>query len=172
MDEPTIVVGRIVKPHGIQGELVVENRSDNAARWDPGSVLFLADGRTLTVASSRPHSGRLLVTFDEVTDRLTAEGVRGEVLVVPESWLPELGPGEWWPSQLEGCVVVTERGKELGRLTEVIPNPANDLWVAVDEAGTETLIPALDDVLVEVDVTGRRIVVREVPGLTAPAEPS
>ena len=70
MEEPTVVVGRIVKPHGIRGELVVENRSDNPSRWDVGSVLFLGDGRTVTVAASRPHSGRLLVSFAEVIDHV------------------------------------------------------------------------------------------------------
>jgi 16S rRNA processing protein RimM len=172
MEEPTVVVGRIVKPHGIGGELTVENRSDNPARWDPGSVLFLGDGRALTVQAARPHSGRLLVSFAEITDRITAEDYRGQLLTVPESWLPALGPGEWWPSQLIGCRVLTDGGGELGRISEVIPNPANDLWVAVDDDGTETLIPALRDLLVDVDVDGRRIVVRAVPGLTTPPEPS
>jgi 16S rRNA processing protein RimM len=101
-----------------------------------------------------------------------ADAYRGQLLMVPESWLPPLGPGEWWPSQLEGCLVVTEGGSELGRITEVVPNPANDLWVAVDDKGAETLIPALGDLLVDVDVDGKRIVVREVPGLTTPAESS
>jgi 16S rRNA processing protein RimM len=73
---------------------------------------------------------------------------------------------------LEGCLVVTEGGSELGRITEIVPNPANDLWVAVDDKGAETLIPALGDLLVDVDVDGKRIVVREVPGLTTPAESS
>ena len=172
MEEPTVVVGRIVKPHGIRGELVVENRSDNPSRWDVGSVLFLGDGRTVTVAAARPHSGRLLVSFAEVIDHAAAEDYRGQLLMVPESWLPALGPGEWWPSQLVGCRVVTNGGSELGRITDIIPNPANDLWVAVDDEGAETLIPALRDLLVDVDVGGKRIVVREVPGLTTPANPS
>jgi ribosomal 30S subunit maturation factor RimM len=54
---------------------------------------------------------------------------------------------------------------------EVIHTAANDVWSAMDDAGAETLIPVLRDVLVSVDATGRRIVVREVPGLTAPEEP-
>jgi 16S rRNA processing protein RimM len=171
MDEPTVVVGRIMKPHGIGGELAVENRSDNPARWDPGSVVFLGDGRSLTVAAARPHSGRLLVSFAGINDRIAADGYRGQLLMVPESWLPVLGPGEWWPSQLIGCRVLTDRGGELGQIADVIPNPANDLWVALDDEGTETLIPALQDLLIDVDVEGKRIVVRAVPGLTTPTPP-
>jgi 16S rRNA processing protein RimM len=64
----------------------------------------------------------------------------------------------------------TASGRLLGIVKEDIPNPANDLWVAVDEDGNETLVPALADILIEVDVDGRTIVVRDVPGLTAPDE--
>jgi ribosomal 30S subunit maturation factor RimM len=54
---------------------------------------------------------------------------------------------------------------------DVLPNPANDLWVARDETGVETLVPALRTVIVDVDVDAKRILVRHVPGLTAPDEP-
>ncbi len=76
--------------------------------------------------------------------------------------------GEYWPFQLEGCDVVTESGRSLGIVSDVIPNPANDLWVAVDAGGAETLVPAIRDVIVEVDIEAKCIVVRDVPGLTAP----
>jgi 16S rRNA processing protein RimM len=169
VDEPTVVVGVLAKPHGLRGEVLVHNRSDNPDRWTPGSVVFLGD-RRLTVASVRPRGGdRLLVRFDEADDRTSAEELRGEA-VVPESWLPDLPEGEWWPHQLEGCQVITESGRTLGRLTEVVANPANDIWIAVDEHGAETLVPVLRDVLVEVDVHARRILVRDVPGLIAPGE--
>jgi 16S rRNA processing protein RimM len=72
---------------------------------------------------------------------------------------------------LVGCEVVTESGRRLGILTEVVPNPANDLWVAVSADGTETLVPALKDVIVSVDVATREILVRDLAGLTAPDEP-
>lgn len=172
MDEPTIVVGVVTKAHGVRGEVTVENRSDNPDRWVSGAVVFTEDGRTLTVATLRPHGGRLLVTFDGVEDRTQAEALRGRALVVPRSWLPELPAGQWWPDQIEGCEVLTDAGRALGRVTEVIPNPANDLWVAVDDEGVETLVPALADLLLDVDVEQKRILVRDVPGLTAPEDPA
>jgi 16S rRNA processing protein RimM len=67
--------------------------------------------------------------------------------------------------------VRTASGRVLGIVKEVIPNPANDLWVAVDDEGIETLVPALADLLIDVDVEARTILVRDVPGLTAPEEP-
>ena len=105
-----------------------------------------------------------------MADRTAAEALAGTVLEVPESWLPRLAEGEYWPFELEGCRVVTDAGRELGTVSEVIPNPANDLWVAVDDDGVETLVPALRDVIVEVDVAAKRILVRDVPGLTAPED--
>jgi len=166
VDEPAVVVGVITKAHGLKGEVIVQNRSDNPERWSPGNAVFLGP-RRLTIETAKPHGRHLLVSFAEVADRTAAQQLRGEV-TVPTDWLPELPEGEYWPHQLEGCEVVTETGRSLGLIAEVVPNPANDLWVAVDPDGLETLVPALKDVLVDVDTKARRIVVREIPGLTAP----
>ncbi len=168
MDRPTIVVGIVTKLHGIRGEVTVQSRSDNPERWRPEAVVFDEAGTAYRVRDVREHGSRLLVRFHGVDDRTTAEALRGRELFVPESWLPELPEGQWWPHQIEGCRVVTEGGRDLGVVAEVIANPANDLWVAVDDAGTETLVPALSALLREVDVVGKRILVRDVPGLTAP----
>jgi 16S rRNA processing protein RimM len=171
VDEPTVVVGVVTGVHGLRGEVSIQNRSDNPDRWIAGGVVLRENGAVLTIAASRRHGRRLLVTFDGVTDRNTAERLRGAVLVVPESWLPDLSEREWWAHQLEGCQVRTASGRVLGVISEVIPNPANDLWVAVDEDGHETLVPALADLLLDVDVAARSIVVDDVPGITAPEEP-
>ena len=171
MDEPTVTVGRIAKPHGVRGEVSVQNRSDNPERWIPGSVVFDATGRTYTVRTVRPHGERLLVTFDEIADRTAAEVLAGTELVVPESWLPELPEGRWWSHEVEGLRVVTESGRVLGTLEEVLPYPAQDLWRIVADDGSETLVPAVDDLVVSVDIAGGHAVVRDLPGLTAPEPP-
>ena len=137
MTEPTVVVGKVTKAHGLHGEVVVLVFSDNPERFDPGSVMFFEDGREMHVRASRPNGGRMLVAFEGVEDRNAAEVLRGLTLVVPRSSLPDLPPGEYWPHQLEGCVVVTESGRTLGAITDVVANPAQDLWVTVDDAGTE-----------------------------------
>ena len=171
VDEPTVVVGVVTGVHGLRGDVSVQNRSDNPDRWTAGGSVLREDGAKLTIEASRRHGRRLIVKFAGVADRSAAEALRGAVLVVPEAWLPDLSEGEWWAYQLEGCEVRTASGRVLGIVKEVIPNPANDLWVAVDDEGNETLIPALADLLIDVDVDARTIVVRDVPGLTAPEEP-
>jgi 16S rRNA processing protein RimM len=166
--EPTVAVGRITRPHGVTGEVAVLVLSEVPGRFDDDATVWLEDGRALTVEASRPHKDRLLVRFREVPDRTAADALRGALLVVPESMSPPLPDDSWWDHQLIGCEVQTERELALGTVTEIIHTTANDVWVAVDDAGAETLVPALKDVLVSVDVGGKRIVVREIPGLTIP----
>jgi 16S rRNA processing protein RimM len=166
MDQPTVAVGRVGRPHGIRGEVGVLVLSEVPSRFDEGEVVWLEDGRTLTVERSRPHRAGLLVKFREVADRTQAEALRSALLVVPESMSPELPEGSWWDHRILGCLVETETGRNLGTVEDVIHTAANDVWSAVDEEGTETLIPVLKDVLVSVDVDHKRIVVKEIPGLT------
>lgn len=166
MDEPAVAVGLITRAHGVGGEVAVQVLTEVPGRFADGSTLWLEDGRTLTVTSSRPHGDRLLVRFREVRDREQAVALQKAFLVVPESTSPALPEGSWWDHQIEGCVVETEAGRALGTVREVIHTTANDVWSAVDDVGTETLIPVLKDLLVSVDVDAQRIVVREVPGLT------
>jgi 16S rRNA processing protein RimM len=167
-DEPTVVVGRITRAHGVRGEVAVLVLTEVEDRFDPGAVVYLEDGRALTVAEARPHRGRLLVTFEGVGDRTAADRLVQRNLVVPESQSPPLPRGSYWDHQLIGCEVLTEAGRSLGRIVDVIHTPANDVWSAVDPDERETLVPAIADVVGSVDVAGKRVVVREVPGLTAP----
>jgi 16S rRNA processing protein RimM len=167
-DEPTVVVGRVTRAHGVKGEVAVMVLTEVTERFEPGGVVFLENGRRLAVAESRSHRGRMLVTFEGVRDRDAADELVQRDLVVPESESPPLPDGSYWDHQLVGSQVVTEAGRSLGELRDVIHTPANDVWSTVDEAGVETLVPAIADVVASVDVGAKRVVVREVPGLTAP----
>jgi 16S rRNA processing protein RimM len=168
MDEPTVAVGRITRAHGVHGEVAVLVISEVPERFDDGATVRTEAGRALTVSSSRPHGDRLLVRFAEVADREQADALRGALLVVPESASPELPEGSWWDHQIVGCEVETDGGRTLGTVRDVIHTAANDVWSVVDPDEVETLIPVIEDVIAEVDVAAKRIVVREMPGLTAP----
>jgi 16S rRNA processing protein RimM len=168
LDEPTVAVGRITRPHGVQGEVAVAVISEVEDRFAPGATVWLEDGRALTIDASRSHGDRLLVRFREVADRTQAEALAKALLVVPESMSPELPEGSWWDHEVIGSRVHTDTGRDLGELRDVIHTAANDVWSVVDGAGTEALIPVLRDVLAEVDVAAKHIVVHEIPGLTLP----
>ena len=152
-----VAVGKITRVHGVRGEVA-----------DPGAEVQLEDGRSLVVEESRPHRGRILVWFRGVSDRDLAERLVQQFLFVPESASPRLPEGSWWDHQLEGCEVNVESGRSLGTLREVIHTAANDVWIAVNAQGAETLVPALRDVVISVDAGSKRVTVREIPGLTAP----
>jgi len=165
LTDDLIVVGKITRAHGVRGEVSVLVLSETRDRFDLGSTLHLEDGRSLTVERTRLDRGRLLVVFGGVDNREAAMKLGGEFLFISSTDLPELPEGSWWPHQIEGCAVFTEEGKSLGVVTEVVNTPANDIWVT-REGATEVLIPALNDIVVSVDVPAKRIIVRELPGLT------
>ena len=167
-DEPAVLVGRVTRAHGVKGEVAVLVLTEVPERFDPGRVVYLEDGRALRVTAARPHRGRLLVAFDGVRDRDAAEALVRRDLVVPGSASPPLPEGSYWDHELIGSEVVTESGRSLGQVRDVIHTPANDVWSAVDADGVETLVPAIVDVVTSVDVAVRRVTVREVPGLIEP----
>jgi len=158
-------VGRITRAHGVRGEVSVLVLTEVPSRFQAGSRVLLEDGRSLTVKASRPDRGRLLVTFQEVPDRTAAEPLAQSYLFVDAADVPAPPEDAFWPHDLEGCEVFTESGRALGRITEIVHGEANDVWVATAD-GAETLVPALKDVVVSVDVPGKRVVIREIPGLT------
>lgn len=121
-------IGRVVKPHGIRGEVSVEvvtNRPER--RFAAGSVLH-SDGGPLEVVAGRPHQGRWLVTFAGVEDRDAAEALRGLVLRAE----PLDDPDAVWVHELIGSEVVDTAGAVLGRVDAVQANPASDLLVLED----------------------------------------
>lgn len=115
-------IGRITKPHGLRGEVVVKLLSDSAGRLDPGAVLSSPRG-DLVVRSARPHQDRWIVAFEGRATREHADELRGLVLKAE----PVDDPDELWVHRLVGTTVVTTSGDTVGRCTGVIANPAADL---------------------------------------------
>ncbi|WP_019818356.1 ribosome maturation factor RimM [Saccharomonospora saliphila] len=165
-----VVVGRVVKPHGIRGELAVDVRTDSPeARFAEDAVLTgrTRDGttRTLTVAAVRPHGGRLLVRFAEAGDRTAAEGLRGMTLLAEADALPPTDdPDEFYDHELEGLRAELADGTAVGTVREVVHVPAGEL-LAVDVSGREVLVPFVAAIVPRVDVDAGRIVLDPPEGL-------
>lgn len=117
-------IGRVVKPHGLTGELVVELWTNVSGRLSPGSRL-LTDRAELVVEAARQHQGRWLVRFAGVADRDTAEALRDLVLRAPAVE----ADGVLWVHQLVGSQAFSAGGEHLGRVVAVEANPASDLLV-------------------------------------------
>jgi 16S rRNA processing protein RimM len=163
--EGRVVVARVVKAHGIRGEVSCELLTDVPDRLVAGTPVTV--GRTpTTIASSRPHQGRLLVRFEGVTDRTQAELLRGR-----EVTAPALEPGEhevYFAHELVGMSVVDADGLDLGRVRALIDLPTAaeyDLLEVERGDGRRWLLPAVDEyVAVEVDDEDReRLVVVDPP---------
>jgi 16S rRNA processing protein RimM len=131
---PLLEVGRVVRAHGLRGEVVVSLVTDVESRLAPGSELT-SDRGVLTVETSRPHQDRYLVAFEGVTDRSAAEALAGLVLRAEAVADPEA----LWVHELIGSVVREVGGTERGTVVEVQANPAHDLLVLDDGA----LVPAV-----------------------------
>lgn len=165
-----VAIGKVIKPHGVRGEMRVEVLTDFPERFEETEEVHLippakngapeGPGQIwlLPVESTRAHHGRMLVKLKGVSSMDQAGWLRNYVLAVPEDELVELEEGEYWHWQLEGLDVVTPAGEKLGTLREVLTTPAHDLY-CVATGQREILIPAVNEYVHEVDLQGGRIVV-------------
>jgi 16S rRNA processing protein RimM len=154
-DGPALLyVGRMVKPHGLRGDVIVSLTTNRDERVAPGSVLSATDGRRFRVVRSSSHQGRFIVTFDGVAGIDAAEELRDTDLYAP----PLQDPDTLWVHELIGATVEDTGGIELGTVVSVEANPASDLLVLSGGA----LIPLR---FVVASVPGERVTVDVPDGL-------
>lgn len=157
-----VAVGRVLAPFGVSGEIKVEPLAPPRT-FGPGRSVTL-HGDVREIEHSRPHKGAVLLKLSGVDTPEAVAAYRGEYLQVRESDLEELGEGEYYRYELIGLRVVSTEGEELGEIAEVLERPANDVFVVRGERG-EALIPAVEDIVREVDVAGGVVTIEVVPGL-------
>jgi 16S rRNA processing protein RimM len=167
----TITVGRVLRPQGVRGEVVVEVLSDVPDRFAPGSRLTGTregkPGITVEVAASRPHKSGAVVRFAGSEDRDQAEELRGLWLEIPRSQVPPAEPGTYYQYELVGCLCRVS-GEELGRVAEVVEDGGGLLLIIEGESEGERRripVPFVREFLREVDVAGARIDLELPPGL-------
>lgn len=169
-----LVVGRVVKSHGVRGELVVDVRTDSPEeRFAPGTRLLgrigrgdAAIDREVTVDAARNHSGRLLVRLAGVADRDAADALRGMLLLVDSDALPEPeDPDEFHDHQLVGLRVLDTAGAELGEVTEVVHTPGGELLSVRLAAGADALVPFVLEMVPDVDLAAGTCTIDPPEGL-------
>jgi 16S rRNA processing protein RimM len=174
-----LVVGVIVRPHGIHGELMVDVRTDEPGeRFAVGRSLVTARAvrgprggdpvatGDLTIGTLRPHQGRLLIMFEGIADRTVAEGLRGVLLCVDSADVrPPEDPDEFLDHQLVGLAAVDEAGERLGEVVRIEHAPASDLLHVRLTDGRTALVPFVRAIVPEVDVAGGRVVLTPPGGL-------
>ena len=171
-DSELVLVGRVVKPHGLRGEVLVRSLSENPVRFAPGAHLLVgADAGSAgpaVVAASRNHKGAVLVRFDGVSTVEGAETLREQLIFVESSEIDELEDHDaFWEHEVVGLQVVHRDGTPLGKVTEVQARPAQDLWIVETDSG-KVLFPAAKQLVVSVDLDAGVVVVDPPEGLFAP----
>jgi len=152
-----VVVGRVGKPHGLDGSFFVEQASDDPKRFSVGAVPLM-ESEAARIDASKRSGGRPVI-------RLDREVPRGIDLTVPREALPPTAEGEYYAFQLVGLEVEEEGGRVLGRVVEVAPGVANDVL----ELDSGPALPLVEDCVREIDLEGGRIVV--APGFAPADEP-
>jgi 16S rRNA processing protein RimM len=142
-------IGKVGRPHGIDGAFFVEQPSSDARWWKTGATFFAA-GTPVEVVAHRTSSGRPVIKLEPPVER-------GSVLEVERDQLPATGDDEYYAFELVGLEVVEENGRVLGTVKAVTPGVANDVL----ELDGDLLLPMIEDCVLRVDLDGRRIVVAE-----------
>ena len=147
-----VQVGKVGKPHGLEGAFVVEDASEDPDRFAVGTTL-LVGGEIAEVVESKKAGGRPVI-------RLDRDVPRGAELEIERSDLPEPAENEYYAFQLVGLEVAEAGGRKLGRVTEISSGPANDVL----ELDTGLALPLVDACVQEVDLEEGRILVQ--PGFS------
>ncbi|MFQ5350250.1 MAG: ribosome maturation factor RimM [Thermoanaerobaculia bacterium] len=163
-----VLIGRVRRPHGVRGELLVDVVSDVPGRLAPGRELWLETpagaGRTVTVAANRPHPRGALVLFEGYDDRDAAEPLRGAALETERSTVTPAPAGSYYYFELAGCLCRDTHHGELGQVSEVIED-GGGLLLEVRAGERLLLVPFVQEYIAAVDVPGRRIELQLPDGL-------
>jgi 16S rRNA processing protein RimM len=159
-----LAVGRIVRPHGVRGGLLLEPYSELVTSLRPGTRVFLGDARLAgTVAGLRRHGDRYLLELKGCESREDAEGWRSAEVRVAAEQVEALPPGTYFHWQILGLTVVTDQAEVLGQVTEILTTGANDVYVV--RGDREILLPATAEVVLQIDPPGGKMVVHMLPGM-------
>jgi 16S rRNA processing protein RimM len=159
----SLIVGRILAPWGIRGEVKVEVLTDFPERFATRKLVDL-NNRPLEIERCRPHKQHMVVKFATIDSVEAAEKLRGQDLTIPSSELYPLPEGQYYTFQLIGLKVVTTKGQTLGRVKDIMTTPSNDVYIVEGKHG-EILIPAIEDVVKSIDLKKGKMVIEAIKGL-------
>ncbi len=165
-DPRFLVIGKLLKPHGVRGDVRVRPLTDDPSRFSLLERVYLGKDalRPLTVTDIRFHKDIVLVKFEELNGRDAVQHLHGQLLhVAIEDALP-LAEGEYYLFQLHGLDVYSDEDVYLGKLTSVIETGANNVFEVKGE-GKPILLPDIPDVIVDIDFDNGRLTAHLLPGL-------
>jgi len=161
-----LTVGFLRRPHGVNGEIILDLHTDFPERLKSGRKLFLGEEhKPMTLVSARPHAKGMLIKFKDVETPEDVGQFRNQWVYVKASEVPPLPEGQFYQHELFGFSVLDESDNLLGELVEILETGANDVYVVKDADGREILLPVIPSVILEVDPARRLIRVHLLEGL-------
>lgn len=167
-----LAIGYLRRPHGVQGEIIMDLHTDFPERIKSGRKVYIGEKHeTFTVRSVRAHGNGLLIKLRGFDSPETAGRFRNQWMYVKSSEVPALPEGRHYKHELIGLTVMTDAGEKLGMLNEVLETGANDVYIVLKEDGKEILLPAIPDVVLEVNMNERVMKVHLIDGLLDDIKP-
>jgi 16S rRNA processing protein RimM len=163
-----VLIGKIVGVHGIKGTNKLKSYAESLSVFKPGRSIIVRDNRNRETSVElnwvKSHTRTALISFKGVTDHDQAEALIGAELLIPETELPELDADTYYWFELIGIEVYTTEDEYLGRIESIFPTGSNDVYV-VKDSQKEILVPALDSVVIDIDLEHQRMRVDLPEGL-------
>ncbi len=163
-----LAVGKIIKAHGIKGELKAIVYSQDISQFAAYKEVFLPKKLGFSkypIKRIREQGKYTLITLEGIKDRTSAEALAGLEIFVDKNSLPPLKDDEYYWYQLYGLKVVTKEGNNLGIISYIFNNGAHDVYVVQDKNKKEILIPATDEIILNIDLTQGIMEIDPLPGL-------
>ena len=155
-----LVLGKLRRAHGVKGEIPLEIHSELLDLLAPGCLVYVGKNHApLNIEATRWKNDLLLLKFKEISDRTEVSVLTNKMVYVSTEQLPVLADGNYYLHELIGLEVYEQEGRHLGTLMEIFETGANDVYVVQNDAGEETLIPATEQTILEVDLNQEKMIV-------------
>ena len=161
-------VGKIVNTHGLRGEVKVVPWTDYPEQFEDIETVYRktkTDYEKLTIRGIKYQKGNIILRFAEITDINEAEKYKNQILYAERDDLGELPEGVYYIADLIGLTVITDEGEEIGKIADVINTGASDIYEIKREGKKNLLLPAIPDVVLEVDLENKKVTVHMMDGL-------
>lgn len=160
MADDKVIIGKIGAPHGVRGDVRVIPLTDFPDRFHQLKMVYTDDGAKLTVESARFHKQFVLVKFRGIDTMNEAELLRGKLIKVRREDAVVLPEGHYYFFDIIGLSVFTETGEHLGDIADILQTGSNDVYIAERKNEKPLLIPALKEVVLQIDIPGKKMIVR------------
>ena len=155
-----LTVGKLLRSHGVNGFILISVITHFPERLVPGKVIYAGKNyQPLTIEKVQGHRDRLMIKFQGIEDKESVAAYTNQMVYVNSRELPMLPEGEYYHHQLLGLQVFNKEGQQLGTLEEILETGANDVYLVKTFSGEEILLPAIDGVVVEIDLVNHTMLV-------------